>query len=550
MELGVGAVDESAELRTRAPLGIAHPDTLRDYLAVLRRRWWVLVLVPLLATLGAYWLATSQEATYAASASILVDLGSSSEAGGTRSQDVVLQTYSRLVTSKPVIERVITDLGLREPPATLAESVRARVALDSQIIDITAEYREPTMAAKIANATAESFTEWLEERQRTRSTQNTETLQTSLDNARTNLEQASSELANLRSMPGSRTPAENARIASLEALLVEYRTTYTGLVELQQRSELAVLGTEDRVELVDPAEPPSGPRGLPPALYALIGLMFGVGLAGMGVVVLESFSAKVRGAEDVHREVGLPVLGMIPRLRANSKLELLASPHSLTSESVRSLRARLVFASEGAGLGALVITSTDPKNGGAFVAANLAIAAAQSGDRVVLIDGDLRSPTLHVTFSVPNTDGLSSLLDQREADVAGFMVDTEIPNLRLLPSGPIPTHPSRFFAEKGLKETPVMIGMPSPAELLADDRLTEIITELKRNADLVLLSAPALLAIPDALLLAAAVDHAVILSGVGRTRQETLGRAVADLRATNVTILGVILQGGRSATFA
>jgi len=192
------------------------------------------------------------------------------------------------------------------------------------------------------------------------------------------------------------------------------------------------------------------------------------------------------------------------------------------SEAIRTLRTTLQFAADRRGIGTLVITSPSTDEGKSSIAANLAIAMAQSGKRVVLIDGDMRKPSQHELFEVENRSGFSDLLAQAAARVDTTLISGPVAGLRLITAGQT---------------------QANPAELLAGSRLKNVIAELRRVADVVIVDTPPLLAVSDALLLAGVADNALIVAAAGRTRSEALQDAHAIINQSRVHLLGIVLNG-------
>ncbi len=192
--------------------------------------------------------------------------------------------------------------------------------------------------------------------------------------------------------------------------------------------------------------------------------------------------------------------------------------HSPRAEAYRSLRTNLDFYSLENPLHTLLITSAEPEDDKTTVLANLGVISAQGGKQVILIDADLRRPRLHEVFGLDNSRGLASALTDETADLPIF--DTEIPNLRVIPAGPTPEN---------------------PADLLASDRMGDIIAQLKEQADVVLFDAPPLIAVTDGALLATRVDGVLLVARAGRTKREFVERAKDILAKVNANLVGSVL---------
>jgi capsular exopolysaccharide synthesis family protein len=186
-----------------------------------------------------------------------------------------------------------------------------------------------------------------------------------------------------------------------------------------------------------------------------------------------------------------------------SDLVTLANPRSAAAEAYRTLRTNIQLSSIDSPVRALLVTSASADEGKSTTLANLAVAFAQAGQRVVIVDSDLRRPSLHTIFGVANERGLTTML--LEDDAPAPLVETSVPGLRLLASGPIP---------------------PNPSELLGSKRVEQAIERLRADADLLLFDAPPVLAVSDAAVLSRRVDAAMLIVSAGRT-----GRAPARGRA-------------------
>ena len=197
-----------------------------------------------------------------------------------------------------------------------------------------------------------------------------------------------------------------------------------------------------------------------------------------------------------------------------------SNPRSPVAEAYRQLRTNIQFSSPDRRLKTLLITSTHPEEGKSTILANLATTFAQTGSRVILVDCDLRRPSLHRIFGVRNSAGLTSVVLDAGAKEFPYQ-DSGVPNLRLLCSGPLP---------------------PNPSELLGSRRMAEIIEQLTSDADYVLFDSPPVVVVTDAAILASKVDGVMLVVYAGRTRRELAKRAKALLDKVNANLLGVILN--------
>jgi capsular exopolysaccharide synthesis family protein len=212
----------------------------------------------------------------------------------------------------------------------------------------------------------------------------------------------------------------------------------------------------------------------------------------------------------------------------NSEAGLVAysEPKSAAAEAYRTLRTNITFANPDKPVHTLLVTSTSPDDGKSTTIANLAITFAASGSPTVLVDADLRRPHLHTIFGVSNEAGLTTMV----ADMARIkdgsvpkvpLQSTQIENLQLLTSGPVP---------------------PNPAEILGSQRMTELLALLRSNAEYVLIDTPPVIAVTDAAVLAPKVDGVLIVINAGKTRRDLAIKARDILMQVNANILGVVLN--------
>lgn len=263
-----------------------------------------------------------------------------------------------------------------------------------------------------------------------------------------------------------------------------------------------------------------GPRKRTLLVYGLIlSLAFGIAIC----VWLESIDARVRDVKDVEQLLGLPSVGVIPALDGRGgQLPKLTHifPLSAAAESYRILRTNILFAQRDHPFKTLMAATSKPGQGATTTICNLAIALAQAGKKVILIDADLRRPALHKFFGISNEAGLSTLL-KGKANPMSCLRKTEIPNLIVIPAGPPPLNPS---------------------ELLASDRMWEIVERIKDNADFVLFDTPSTLVFSDGPVLASWLDAVLFVMSADQVPRGTEHEALNLLRKAKANIIGVVVN--------
>ena len=203
-----------------------------------------------------------------------------------------------------------------------------------------------------------------------------------------------------------------------------------------------------------------------------------------------------------------------------TNLVTLAHPRSPVSEAYRQLRTNVQFYSLDRPLHTLLVTSAGPEEGKSTTLANLAVTFAESGREVLVVDCDLRRPSLHRLFDLPNDVGLTTAI-REERGLADVIVPTNVPHLRLLPCGPLP---------------------PNPSELLGSQRMDRIIEALHGFGDVILFDSPPTIAVTDAAILGAKMDGVLLVVSAGKTKRDHAVRAKRLLEKFNAKILGIVLN--------
>jgi polysaccharide biosynthesis transport protein len=278
-------------------------------------------------------------------------------------------------------------------------------------------------------------------------------------------------------------------------------------------------------QLIDAARPPGSPyepntmRTVTLAL--VVGLLIGLGAA----FLVDHLDTSLKGENDLVRASGLPNLAIVPQLKSwkpgTAHVITREDPHSPSAEAYRNLRTGVRFMSLDRPLKLVLLTSPRPGDGKTTTATNLAVAAARAGQRVLLVDCDLRKPQAHTFFGLDNDRGFTTVL-LGEATMP--KVAQHIPgesNLLVITSGPLP---------------------PDPSELLAGDSARRVLGSIGDDVDLVILDSPPVLAVSDPLVLASIVDGVILVASASSTDTRQVTRAIDRLLAVDAPVLGTVLN--------
>ncbi|MDQ3339391.1 MAG: polysaccharide biosynthesis tyrosine autokinase [Myxococcota bacterium] len=283
--------------------------------------------------------------------------------------------------------------------------------------------------------------------------------------------------------------------------------------------------TTTYVRPLDPAKVPTKPVSpkvqVNIAFAAMLSLFLGLGL----VLVSVYLDRTVKTTADAQQAAGVPVLGFIPMLDQGGDdrgrdLYVHEHPKSLIAECCRSLRTNILFSAADRKLKTLIVSSANQREGKTTSVIYLGTTMAQSGQRVLLIDADMRRPRLHASLGLPRQNGLSNLM-LGDTDYDDVIKTTEIPNLFVLPCGPLP---------------------PNPAELLMTKRFEVVLAELATRFDRIILDSPPVQAVTDAVVAAKLVDGVILVVRADKTLREDIRRSTRQIRDVGGSIFGVIVN--------
>lgn len=289
---------------------------------------------------------------------------------------------------------------------------------------------------------------------------------------------------------------------------------------LQRYKEIGVAGvvTQSNIAIIDEAKVPEAPSAPSLPRNLVIALLLGIVLAGGAALVLEQIDEGVRDPSQVQRLLDLPLLGHVPAV-ASDALSALEDPKSHLSESYFSIRSNLAFSTTHGLPRSFMVTSTRPGEGKSTSSWALALIIGRTGKRVLLVDADMRSPTMHQFAGSPNNAGLSNLLAGSD-DLEKLVVETSNRGVTVLPAGPTP---------------------PSAAELLSSDRLSVLVATMLEHYDHVVIDSPPVLGLADAPLIGRATEGCVYVIETGAVPLRGIKASVGRLEMADAHVFGAIV---------
>jgi tyrosine-protein kinase len=501
-----------------------HAATLRDYLHVVRRRKWIILQALVLVPLAALAFSLQQQKLYRATAQVLLSTQNlAAQLTGTQSTginlqpDRIAQTQADVARVHLLAQRVLGEVkGTGLTPQQLLDASSVSTATNADLLTFAVTNHDPARARHLVDAYAAAYVAYRRQ----------------LDT--TSIQKA---LAGVDERLRSLTKAHAEKTALYASLVDRQQTLQT--MEALQTSNASVVQQADQVVQTQPKTVRNGVLGL------VLGVVLGLGLA----FLWEALDTRVRSSEEISERLGgLPLLARLPapprKLGAKNRLVMLESPAGPHAEAFRMLRTNLDFVSLDHDVQTIMVTSAVDQEGKSTTVANLAVALARTGKRVVLVDLDLRRPFLARFFDLAGPGvtqvalghvNLESALAsiaftaaQPGAKQAAYGYRAENGNgaghlsgaLEVLPSGPVP---------------------PDPGEFVGSRKLAEILAALRERADIVLVDAPPVLHVGDAMTLSSAVDGIVVLTRMKVVRRHMLHELARQLATVPTRVLGFVV---------
>ena len=480
--------------------------SLLEYLHVLSRRKTVFIATCLLVPIVAVVLSLRQQPVYESSADVLLAPPSAGVIGGVQQGPVdpsrFAQTQMLLARVPDVLELALKEEGTDMTVEDFRKNSSVTQALGSDLLTFAAKNVDPSLAVSLATAYADAFVQYKAEQDGTRYRER-------LNEVRT-------------------------KISELEAVGETKSLQYKTLVVNEAELESTIAAPDPSATLVREADKTEkvAPRTVRNGGIALV---LGIMLAFGAAFLAEALDTRVRSVNTVRDALGIPVLGQLPpppkNLSKEGKLVMLAAPTSPEAEAFRTLRANLAFANARHNARIIMVTSAVDEEGKSTTAANLALALARGGRGVVLIDADLRSPRLHELFDLDAKPGLTDLA------LGDAELDDALKEITILDSN------ERRGRLGKLEILPAGDALHDPDELGAEAAVARVLRDVQSRADFILVDAPPLLRVGDAVALSAHVDGLLIVVRLQSLRSTILEELEGTLAATPTAKLGIVVTG-------
>jgi succinoglycan biosynthesis transport protein ExoP len=536
----VGETDRRAHVTEEST---SRPTSLADYVGILRRRKWVLASMVILTPLAALTVSLLQRPLYQATAQVYVNrtnivsaitnVADPSTIGISTDPNRFLTTQSEIARSSDLAAKVVAAAGVRGMTVQkLLDNSTVAASADSDFLNVSVSNLKPYMAIRLANAYAQQYTSF----------------KTELDTARINdalktLRERVSELA--------------AR--GVSPLAPSYSTV------LQYESQLETVGKllANNTQVTQPAKDATKIRPRTKR-NAFLGLLLG-GVLGIGLAFLaEALDRRVRTEHEIEEALGLPLLARIPRPRRSlqkaNDLVMLTEPGSVEAEAFRKLRTNIEFLNLERQARSFLVTSAVSREGKSTTISNLGVSLARAGRKVALVDLDLRRPFLDKFFKIPVSPGLTDVvvnhMELRDAmqSIAltprqgfpgsqGAMTRNGDSSRRSTLDRPSPSSNGGSRVEGILSILPAGTPISETGEFVGHECIATILNELTDEFEYVLIDAPPLLAVGDALTLSAKVDVIFAVARLKMAQRTLLHEFARQLETCQANKLGFVLAG-------
>jgi non-specific protein-tyrosine kinase len=504
---------------------------LRKYLDTLVKWWWLVVAGGLVAAGIGYVASRQQPPVYQAYTTVIV--GPSTKVVATDRQEILTSqmlaaTYADLVKREPVLKATAETLHLDGGWQALKSRVKASLIEGTQLLEIRVDAGSKVEAQATANEIARQLILLGPSADSQEQASGSQLfVQEQMADLQAKIVARQQQIAVLQATITPRTSA--ARVEEIQNQIISWQR----LVDDWQRNYAALLPFEgdeksaNKIAIVESAQINDSATRPHVALNTLVMGIVGLALAAGAVLLREGLDDSLKVSDDLNHLLGVASLGTLGRMKANEYRQNLITyyePRSNITETYRLVWSKLRLMSPDRVARSILVTSSRPGEGKSVTAANLGVVIAQAGFRTILVDADLRRPTLHRIFEIPNRTGLTDLLfsPNMEQEIEQHLTPTCQDNLMVLTTGgALP---------------------PDPTAVLISQRMKHLLNLLEDSADVVLFDSPPVLAVADANLLSSRVNGVLLVFDAGKTPRSLAKQTARNLAQVGATVLGAVLN--------
>jgi succinoglycan biosynthesis transport protein ExoP len=482
------------------------------------RWWWLLVVATLVAAASSFIAVRQQPPIYQAHATLMI--GRMIQDPNPNSGEFYLvqqlaSTYADMGNREPIKNQTMQALGLTYLPDMYVQALP-----NSSLIAISVTDADPKRAQAVANELANQLILSSPSGDNPANDGREKFVNDQLDRLQAQIQDTSNQIDKLQLQLGDLTSARQiadmqTQIAAQQEKLTTLQSNYASLLASTQK------GATNSLSLIEPAGLPVTPIGPKKLMTVGLASVIGFVLASLAAYGIEALDDTLKTAEEVSNMINAPILGYLGEIpEKNDKLTfVMEEPRSPISDSFRLLRTNLEFLGINQCLQVILVSSTDVSDGKSTIAMNLAISFAQNNKRTILVDADLRKPTINNTMEIQNQKGLSDLC-LGNINIHDALIPWGDDHFKFIPAGSLP---------------------PNPVELLSSSKMSQIIEDLRRMADVVIIDSPPVF-LADTVVLSGKVDGILLVVYPGHTHKKSVSKLRDQSQRFGANLIGVVLN--------
>lgn len=492
---------------------------LKQYVKPLLKWWWLIILSMVVAAVSSYMAVRKEPNTYQAHTTLMI--GNFIADPNPNSSEFYLaqqlaSAYADIANRELMQGETLKALGLQYLPINSTRAIP-----NTSLLEIDVNDTDPQRAQVVANELANQLIKHSPSRITPEDEERQKFINDQLDKLQNQMTTTQSDIEKLQQQLGDLTSAREIadlqnQITSLQQKFTSLQANYASLLATSQK------GSVNTLSIIEPAGLPTNPIGPNRLMIVALASAIGLALASLAAYGIEALDDTLKSAEEINHLIKLPILGYIGEIPPNKNrlTYVVEEPRSQISDSFRLLRTNLEFLGIKNPLQVIMISSPEVSDGKSTVASNLAASIAQSQNkRVILIDADLRKPTLHNGLTVVNRNGLSDIC-MGKVNIQDAMIPWGDGAFNFIPAGTLPQN---------------------PVELLSSYKISQTIEEIRSYADVIIIDTPPIF-LADTLVLSGKADGVLIVITLGHTQRKSVARMLDYVQKAGINLIGVILN--------